>query len=127
MSETQIANTSNNGTSNNGAPAPARWRQAPNIDVYESGEQYLVQLDVPGVDASSIDVQVVGTTLRIRAEQTKPSFESDSPTVLFERQLELPEEVEPDSASAEFKNGVLEIRITKGRTARRLKIPVASN
>jgi HSP20 family protein len=122
MSETQIANTTNNG-----APAPARWRQAPNVDVYESGEQYLVQLDVPGVDASTIDVQVVGTTLRVRAEQTKASFESDSPMVLFERQLELPEEVEPDSASAQFKNGVLEIRITKGRTARRVKIPVGSN
>lgn len=122
MSETQITNTSSNG-----APAPVRWRQAPNVDVYESGEQYLVQLDVPGADASSIDVQVVGTTLHIRAEQAKRSFESDGAMVLFERQLELPEEVEPDSASAEFKNGVLEIRITKGCAARRVKIPVGSN
>lgn len=121
MSEAQIANTSKNG-----APAPAHFRQAPSVNVYESDEQYLVQLDVPGVDAGSIDVQVIGTTLRVRAEQAKTG-ETDSPMVLFERQLELPEEVEPDSASAELKHGVLEVRISKGRSARRVKIPVGSN
>lgn len=108
----------------NGAMAPARWRLTPNADVYESGEQYLIQLDVPGVSAESIDVQVLGTMLTIRAERANPPRESDVAATAFERQIELPSEVDADSAEAKLDKGVLEIRITKARVARRVKIPV---
>jgi len=114
-------------TAKNGAMAPARWRSTPNADVYESGEQYLIQLDVPGVSAESIDVQVLGTTLTIRAEQAKGPRESDVAVATFERQLELPSEVEADSAEAKLDKGVLQIRIEKARVARRVKIPVGHN
>lgn len=122
MSELQTRNTSKNG-----APAPARWRFAPNVDVYENADQFLIQLDVPGASAESVDVQVIGTTLHVRAEQANVESNPDAPLSIFERELELPAEVEPESAAAQLKDGVLEIRIDKGRAARRVKIPVGSN
>ncbi len=114
-------------TTKNGAMAPARWRFTPNVDVHESGEQYLIQLDVPGVNAASIDVRVIGTTLHVRAEQTRTDSQPGAAGAAFERQIELPGEVDADSASAKLSNGVLEIRIAKARAARRIKIPVGSN
>jgi HSP20 family protein len=127
MSETQLEKNQTNGV----AKAPL-WPVTPELDVYESGSEYLIALDVPGASAESVNVQVVGTRVLIRAEQAATTTADGNHHAgielsVFERQLELPGEVDPDSASAELRHGVLEIRIAKSAASRRVKIPVNAN
>ena len=132
MSEMQLEKTTTNGVAK--APLASKaplWNVTPELDLYESGNEYLIQLDVPGASADSVNVQVVGTRVFIRAEQAAATAESNTAAAValaaFERQLELPGEVDPDSASAELRNGVLEIRIAKSASSRRVKIKVNAN
>jgi HSP20 family protein len=137
MSEMQLEKTTTNGIAksppaSHGAAKAPLWNVTPELDLYESGNEYLIQLDVPGASAESVNVQVVGTRVFIRAEQAAgaaPEANSTPAVALaaFERQLELPGEVDPDSASAELRNGVLEIRIAKSASSRRVKIKVNAN
>ena len=137
MSEMQLEKTTTNGVAkappaSNGAEKAPLWRVTPELDLYESGNEYLIQLDVPGASADSVNVQVVGTRVFIRAEQAAGTAPEANPAAsvalaAFERQLDLPGEVDPDSASAELRHGVLEIRIAKSASSRRVKIKVNSN
>lgn len=111
----------------NGAPKAAWLHATPELDVYESDGEYLVILDVPGASPDSINVQVVGAELHVRAEQAAAPRHADVARAAFERHFELPSEVDPSSAVAELRDGVLEIRLQKSSAARRVKIPVSAN
>lgn len=135
MSEMQLEKTTTNGVAkaplaSNGVAKAPLWHVTPEMDLYESGDEYLIQLDVPGASADSLNVQVVGTRVSIRAEQAAgAATEANRAAALtaFERQLDLPADVDPDSASAELRHGVLEIRIAKSASSRRVKIKVNAN
>jgi HSP20 family protein len=109
------------------APKAPFWQATPDLDVYESAGQYRILANVPGASPESVDVQVVGTTMHIRAEQAPSTLHADVALVAFERHLELPSEVDTSSASAQLRNGVLEIEVQKSAAARRVKIPVNAN
>ncbi|HPG76913.1 MAG TPA: Hsp20/alpha crystallin family protein, partial [Rhodoglobus sp.] len=49
-------------------------RLAP-IDLYRSEDTYVLSVDLPGVDAGSIDVDVDGRVLTVRAQRTAPAVE----------------------------------------------------
>jgi HSP20 family protein len=137
MSEAQNETASNNGavkvasttdiSPTPNAPKAAFWQATPELDVFESAAEYLIRLDVPGADPATVDVQVNGTELHIHAQQAPSSRYSDVALASFQRHLELPGEVDGQSASATLSDGVLEIRIGKSVAARRVKIPVSTN
>jgi HSP20 family protein len=116
------------------SPAPL-WRATPELDAYESGSEYLIVVDVPGVSAESVDVRVIGKKLSVRARPAVSPGQSDPgqndsghiPRFAFERHLELPAAVDSESAVAELHDGVLEIRIQKSASARQIKIPVTAH
>jgi HSP20 family protein len=108
-------------------PKASFWQATPELDVHESAGQYWILANVPGASPDSVDVQVVGNTVHIRAEQAPSTRHADVALVAFERRLELPSEVDSSSASAQLRNGVLEIEIQKSAAARRVKIPVNAN
>jgi HSP20 family protein len=129
MSDIQKPVTESNGarmTSPSVDPAPL-WRTSPDLDFYESPNEYLVRLDVPGASLESVDVQVTGTELRVRAEQAASVGYTDVARVVFERRLELPTEVDATNASAQLRDGVLDIRLQKNAAARKVKIVVNPN
>ena len=110
-------------------PAQTRpaWRATPELDLYESDTELLVLLNLPGASADSIDVQVVENELRVRAEQAAAAGYTDVGRGAFERSFELPAAVDSTSAAAELRDGVLEVRLQKRASARRVKIPVSAN
>lgn len=111
----------------NGASKVPLWRVTPELDLYESDSEYLLQLDVPGASPEGLHIQMLGTSLQIRAERASAAEGGDVALLTFERSVELPAEVDPDSARAQLKNGILEIRISKSSAARRVRIPITSN
>lgn len=131
MSDIQTTNASTNGAPTSSAsPAagnPPLWHATPEMDVYESGSAYLILLNVPGASPDSVDVQVVGRALHVRAAQAAAPNQADIALTAFERHLELPNDVDSNSASAKLRDGVLEIEIQKSAAARRVNIRVNAN
>ena len=103
------------------------WRATPELDLYESDSELLVLLNVPGASPESIDVRVIDNELHVRAEQAAAAGYGDVGRGAFERRIELPVAVDSSLAAAELRDGVLEVRLQKRASARRVKIPVSAN
>lgn len=131
MSTIQKDQASTNGAAAiDAAPSPAQsafWRVTPELDVYENESGYLIQLNVPGAAAESVNVQVLGARVQVRAEQSPIEGVKDVALSAFERHIELPSELDASSATAELRDGVLQLRIEKSAPARRVRIPVNTN
>ena len=104
-----------------------RWMP---MDLYRSGDHFVVNVDLPGVDPGSIDIDVDGNTLTVRAERTlKPE---DSPQWIaqervagtYMRQLNLGDGLDVDGIHATYENGVLCLTIPVAEQAKPRKIEV---
>jgi HSP20 family molecular chaperone IbpA len=95
--------------------------------LHESDGEYLLSFDLPGATVESLSVQIIGRELELRAQRPAPSEGSDAVMTSFERRVKLPAEVDANSAVAKLDGGVLEIRIAKAPSARRVKIPIGTN
>jgi HSP20 family protein len=131
MSTIQQNQALTNGAATAGAArSPAQsafWQVTPELDVYENERGYLIQLNVPGAAAESVDVQVLGAEVHVRAQQARIDGVKDAALSAFERHLQLPSELDASSATAELRDGVLQISIEKSAAARRVRIPVNTN
>ena len=103
------------------------------IDLYREGDHYILNADLPGIDPGSVDVDVDGQLLTIRAERTIQA--SDSVTGLtreresgsFLRQLNLGQGINIEGISAKYENGVLSVLIPVSERAKPRKIEVSSS
>lgn len=110
-------------------------RQAPAatampLDLYRRGETFTAQIDLPGVDPSTIDIDVEDRTLTVRAERTSVSDEDvqwlshERPTGTFARQLALGTGLALDRIDADYADGVLTLTIPVAEEAKPRKISV---
>ena len=92
----------------------------PAVDIVEQKERFLVRADVPGVDATDIDVSMDKGVLSVSGER-KAEEQSEVDGVeryervsgRFYRRFALPETADADNITATSKNGILEISIPK--------------
>jgi HSP20 family protein len=102
------------------------------VDLYRDRDQYILSADLPGVDPGSVDIDVDGQLLTIRAERTAGSAEGvkwlsqERPYGSYLRQFSLGEGVDAAAISAHYDNGVLSVVIPMGEKAKPRKIEVAS-
>ena len=104
------------------------------IDAYRKGEEFLVQLDLPGVDPETIDLTVEKNALTVHAERVRPDLDgveliiSERPQGSFGRQLFLGDSLDTAEIQAEYRDGVLTVRIPVAEQAkpRKVKIGTAS-
>lgn len=102
------------------------------MDLYKVGDSFVARLDLPGVDPSTIDVDVDDRTLTIRAERTGDAAEGEQrwlvrerPVGTFARQLTLGYGVALDRIAADYRDGVLTLTIPVAEEAKPRKIAVA--
>src|SRR5262245_4226505 len=83
------------------------------MDLYRSGDHYVLHVDLPGVDPGTVDVNVEDRTLTIRAQRS-PRTEQDvqwlakeRPTGTYARQLTVGRGLALDAISATYSDGVL--------------------
>ena len=95
-----------------------RW--VPAMDLVEEGDSLVLRADLPGLGHDDVNVEVKDGVLTIsgerKAEQRKEEqgyYRVERSFGSFSRSLTLPEGIDPDKVSAEFDNGVLEVRIPK--------------
>lgn len=84
----------------------------PRASLSEKGGIYTLEVELPGVKKSDIDVHVEGDTLSIKATRKSASSEMH-----YERSFRLADEINPDSAEAFLENGILTFKFTKKQNA----------
>jgi HSP20 family protein len=118
------------GRSTSGNPQPGTRTMA--MDVYRSGDEYVVEMDLPGVDPSSIDINVERALLTVEAEARSTHEQADEQIVCerrhvkFRRQIYLGDNVDTDNVRAEYDNGVLRLRVPITQEQRARKVEVAT-
>jgi HSP20 family protein len=102
------------------------------VDLFRDRDQYILTADLPGVDPGSVDIDVDGQLLTIRAERTAGTHDGvkwlsqERAYGSYLRQFSLGEGVDAASISAHYDNGVLSVVIPMGEKAKPRKIEVAT-
>lgn len=102
------------------------------MDLYRDGDHYVLTADLPGIDPGSVDIDVDGQLLTIRAERTLHSGEDvkwitrEREAASFLRQLNLGQGIDTDSISASYNNGVLSVTIPVSEKAKPRKVEVTT-
>ncbi|WOQ70401.1 Hsp20/alpha crystallin family protein [Microbacterium limosum] len=102
------------------------------VDLYRDGDRYILSADMPGVDPGSVDIDVDGQLLTIRAQRTAARAEGakwlvqERPAGTYLRQFSIGEGVDSANISASYDNGVLSLVIPVSEKAKPRKIKVLS-
>jgi HSP20 family protein len=108
-------------------------RQAPRLmpmDLYREGDHYVLSADMPGIDPGSVDIDVDGQLLTIRAQRTGRGGEGvkwitrERATGSFLRQLNLGQGIDTEGITATYENGVMSVLIPISEKAKPRKIEV---
>ncbi len=100
------------------------------MDAYRSGEEFVVHFDLPGVEPSSIDLNVERNVLTVKAERTGGPGEdvewqvAERPRGVYSRQLFLGDTLDTDNINAHYDAGVLTLRIPVTEAAKPRKIEI---
>jgi len=103
----------------------------PPVDVFEDSTGITLRTDLPGVPKDKLTLQVEAGTLTIEGEVSIPTPEGMQATYAevdvprFRRVFTLSKELDTAKVSAEFKHGVLSIRIPKAEHAQPRRIDIS--
>ncbi|PLV59111.1 Hsp20/alpha crystallin family protein [Thermotoga sp. KOL6] len=110
---------------------PAAEAFAPDMDVYETDDEVVVEVEIPGIDRKDVKITVEENILKIsgekkveREQKGKNYYFVERSAGKFERAIRLPDYVDVEKIKAEYKNGVLTIRIPKKEERKKRVIEV---
>ncbi|MDR0376654.1 MAG: Hsp20/alpha crystallin family protein [Spirochaetaceae bacterium] len=126
------------------APAFGKTGQVPAVDIREQDDAYLIEAELPGYNEKNIRVQMEGNTLTIESKREEENARDVSPgkngkkgeerfiirerrRASFSRSFRLPEDVDAESVSAVFKNGLLNLEIKKRAGAQKRVIHIGTS
>jgi len=101
----------------------------PPVDIYETKDKFILNLDMPGTTKEGIDISTDGDILTV----TGKAFEIDKewkPVVTefemhdYKRELTIGNKVNADSINAKFDNGILTVELEKSERIKPRKIEV---
>ncbi len=104
------------------------------LDVYRRGDRFIVRVDLPGIDPSSLDITIEKNVLTLKAERSWAPADGDEmivserPQGTFTRRLFLGEGLDTDHVAAAYEHGVLTVTVPVAETAkaRRIEVTVGS-
>jgi Molecular chaperone (small heat shock protein) len=100
------------------------------VDLFRDGDQYVLSADLPGIDPASVDLDVDGQLLTIRAERPAPGggdvkwITRERPAGAYMRQFTLGDGVDVDKITANYEHGVLSVIVPMMERAKPRKIAV---
>ncbi len=113
-----------------GAPAP--W--APALEVCEEKDNYLVRVELPGVNKEDVKLSLEAGTLTISGERKNEAKSEDAEVYhserfygRFQRVVNLPETIAASKVKAAYKDGVLTVTLPKSEEAKPKQIDIALN
>ncbi len=117
-------------TSEGGQDVPAgAW--APPMDIHETADSFVIDVELPGVDARDVDISVEENTLALRGDRDAPHEGEDEQYHRVERRygpfarsVVLPPTADTEAIEAAFDRGVLTITVRKAEQAKPRRIEV---
>jgi HSP20 family protein len=107
---------------------PARPTPMP-MDAWRESDSFVIELDLPGVEADSIDLDVERNVLTVRAERPDRQgggeiLAAERPRGVFSRQLVLGDNLDLERISAGYSDGVLRLTVPVAERAKPRKITI---
>ncbi|SRR5579883_1281203 len=103
----------------------------PSAEMEETDDTIQIKLEVPGMDAQDLDVQVTEESIVIKGErksesktEAKGMVRSEFHYGQFERRIPLPAHIQTDKVQADCKNGILQLTLPKVESAQRKVVKV---
>jgi HSP20 family protein len=103
----------------------------PAVDIYDKGTEVVIHAEVPGLKKEDIDIRVENNILTIRGKKERKEevkeegyFRSERSYGSFTRSFSLPNTVEVSKIAADYKDGVLSLRLPKAEEAKPRQIEV---
>lgn len=103
----------------------------PPVDVYEDEQGLRLKLEVPGIEEKDLDIRMENNVLTVRGERKFEKEEKEENFHRIERRygsftrsFSLPNTVDQESVSADYKNGVLTLLLAKRAEAKPKQIKV---
>src|SRR6266478_6587715 len=104
---------------------------SPSVDIYETENELILKADLPDVKLEDIEVRVENQTLTLKGER---KFEKDDSIRghhrieraygTFTRSFTVPASVDAEKVAAEYKNGVLTVRLPKKEAAKPRQVKI---
>ena len=99
------------------------------MDAWREGDSFVIEFDLPGVAAESIDLDVERNVLTVRAERVAHNGDgemlaSERPRGVFSRQLVLGDNLDLDRIEAGYEGGVLRLVVPVAEKAKPRKIAI---
>ncbi len=105
---------------------------APNVDIYESENEIVLEAELPGMKREDFEVSIENNVITLKGERSfEKKDERDNYHRVeraygsFTRSFSLPRSVSADGTSADFKDGILRVSLPKKEEAKARKIEVA--
>jgi HSP20 family protein len=124
--QTEMSRLMNGLLEGNGRTAQS-W--VPAVDVWETDNDLVYAFDLPGVSEDQISIELQDDTLTVSAERERKDERSGDGFVRYERRfgsfsraVAVPQGVTEDKVKADYRDGVLEIRVAKPETQKPKKI-----
>ena len=111
-------------------PGTRPW--APSVDIYETENELVLKADVPEIDPNQIEIQIENGTLTLKGERKFSQEEKNGKGYhriersygSFVRAFSLPDTVDGEKVTADYKNGVLTVTLPKKEIAKPRSIKV---
>jgi HSP20 family protein len=100
------------------------------VDTEETGTHFLVRVPAPGFEGGDFDVHVRGNQLVISGERKSSEKDKEGSRQFFgkiQQTMSLPQGVKAEEVEANYRNGLLEVKIPKGKEEQVKKIAVKSS
>ena len=108
------------------------WAFVPKVDIFEDKENMTVLVEVPGMEKDDVKVQIEDGILTISGERKSFSESKESSYVRselcagsFSRSFTLPDNVDQEKITADYKNGMLTVLLPKMEKSKPKEIKVA--
>jgi len=105
---------------------------APAVDIVEDEHEYLIKAELPEVNKDDVKVTLENGVVTIKGERklekeekNKKYHRVERSYGCFERSFSIPEDAAPDRVAADFKEGLLQVHLTKTEEKRPQHIEVA--
>ncbi|QQO07821.1 Hsp20/alpha crystallin family protein [Breznakiella homolactica] len=113
------------------AGVPGHSGPRPAVDVKETEKSYFLEAELPGYDEKNVEVHVEGNVLIISSKKEEKAEKKEDAYILrerknesFKRSFKLPDNADPNSISAGYKNGVLTVEIKKKEASKKRAVAI---
>lgn len=92
----------------------------PSLDVVSDEKEYNINIELPGIDADDVNIELEGNTLKIKGEKRQQTEEKEKDFYrversygAFQRTLDLPEDADRENIASTYKDGVLRVTVPR--------------